>query len=76
MIIQSVEKIHTWRYDNVFAEQSSDDIWQACCKVVKKSLKQSNIKADNIKGIGFESNQNMTNYHIRKTQGIFPIDKE
>ena len=29
-----------------------------------------------IKGIGFESNQNMTNYHIRKTQGIFPIDKE
>lgn len=29
-----------------------------------------------IKGIGFESNQNMTNYRIRKTQGIFPVDKE
>ena len=29
-----------------------------------------------IKGIGFESNQNITNYHIRKTQGIFPVDKE
>lgn len=28
-----------------------------------------------IKGIGFESNQNMTVYHIRKTNGIFPVDK-
>jgi LPS export ABC transporter protein LptC len=29
-----------------------------------------------IKGIGFESNQNMTNYHIKKTQGIFPVDNK
>ena len=29
-----------------------------------------------IKGIGFDSNQNMTNYHIRKTQGIFPVDQK
>jgi len=28
-----------------------------------------------IKGVGFESNQNMTNYHIRNTKGIFPADK-
>lgn len=29
-----------------------------------------------IKGVGFESNQNMTNYHIKKTKGIFPVEKE
>jgi LPS export ABC transporter protein LptC len=28
-----------------------------------------------IKGVGFESNQNMTNYHIRVVKGIFPVDK-
>ena len=28
-----------------------------------------------IKGIGFESNQNMTNYHIKKSNGIFPVAK-
>ncbi len=26
-----------------------------------------------IKGIGFESNQNMTKYSIRKNQGVFPV---
>jgi LPS export ABC transporter protein LptC len=29
-----------------------------------------------VKGIGFESNQNMTNYHIRVVKGIFPVDKK
>jgi LPS export ABC transporter protein LptC len=29
-----------------------------------------------IKGIGFESNQNMTNYTIKKTKGIFPVDEK
>lgn len=28
-----------------------------------------------IKGIGFESNQNMTVYKIKQTKGIFPVDK-
>jgi len=29
-----------------------------------------------IKGIGFESNQAMTHYTIRKIQGIFPVDEK
>ena len=29
-----------------------------------------------ITGIGFESDQNMTNYTIRKPQGIFPVDEK
>lgn len=29
-----------------------------------------------IKGVGFESNQYMTNYHIRKSNGVFPVAKD
>ena len=29
-----------------------------------------------IKGVGFDSNQNMTDYHIRKINGIFPVENK
>lgn len=36
--------------------------------------KGQNAKGTIIKGVGFESNQQMTKYTIRKPTGIFPID--
>jgi len=29
-----------------------------------------------IKGVGFDSNQDMTNYHIRKINGVFPVQND
>jgi len=55
MIIQVKKEIHTWHYDNVFVEQSSDEIWKICCTIVKQSLNQSGISANDIKGIGFDA---------------------
>ena len=29
-----------------------------------------------IKGVGFDSNQDMTNYHIRRIKGVFPVQND
>ncbi|KAJ3023637.1 hypothetical protein HKX48_002186 [Thoreauomyces humboldtii] len=36
-------------------EQSSDDIWQACCKAVATAVKASGIDSTTVKGIGFDA---------------------
>ncbi|KAI8995895.1 FGGY carbohydrate kinase domain-containing protein [Gaertneriomyces semiglobifer] len=36
-------------------EQSSDDIWDACCCAVTEAVRASNVAVDAIKGIGFDA---------------------
>jgi FGGY-family pentulose kinase len=47
--------IQHWQPQPDFHEQSSDDIWRACCSAVQGALKQAEIAADSIRGIGFDA---------------------
>lgn len=55
MLGQGSSNIRIWRPELDFIEQSSDDIWQACCKAVIKAMLQAGVSAKNIKGIGFDA---------------------
>jgi len=43
MLGQASREIRLWRPEPDFAEQSSDDIWAACCAAVKEALAEAAI---------------------------------
>lgn len=45
--------ISTWSPAPDFYEQSSDDIWHACCTVIKKVT--ADVSPDSVRGIGFDA---------------------
>lgn len=47
--------IQIWKPQADFVEQSSDNIWSACCEVVRKAIKDAGISSDQVKGIGFDA---------------------
>ncbi|MGJ4897874.1 FGGY-family carbohydrate kinase [Bradyrhizobium oligotrophicum] len=47
--------IQTWHEAGDVVEQSSDDIWRACCASVKAALAEAAIVPELIKGIGFDA---------------------
>ena len=47
--------IQMWRPQSDFVEQSSDDIWRACCAAVRDAVEQAAVSADQIRGIGFDA---------------------
>ncbi|XP_062509444.1 FGGY carbohydrate kinase domain-containing protein-like [Corticium candelabrum] len=49
----SVQPVTIWNEEQNHYEQSSRDIWQACCSAVKGTLSSSGISSFQIKGIGF-----------------------
>ncbi|XP_030851970.1 FGGY carbohydrate kinase domain-containing protein isoform X1 [Strongylocentrotus purpuratus] len=49
----AVEPIKIWNPCESFYEQSSDDIWRACCKTVKQVT--SDDLAESVQGIGFDA---------------------
>jgi FGGY-family pentulose kinase len=55
MLAQASQPIRMWKPKPDFVEQSSDDIWRACCTSMKAALKKSGAKAGEIKGIGFDA---------------------
>lgn len=55
MAAQASEPIKMWKPKADFVQQSSDDIWAACCISVKRAMKKSGIKPDEIQGIGFDA---------------------
>ncbi|XP_062129514.1 FGGY carbohydrate kinase domain-containing protein [Drosophila sulfurigaster albostrigata] len=50
---QAVEAIKTWTPEPHYYEQSSEDIWQAICKVVKHVI--AGVDKQKVKGIGFDA---------------------
>ncbi|XP_017843809.2 FGGY carbohydrate kinase domain-containing protein [Drosophila busckii] len=50
---QAVQEIKTWTPEPHYYEQSTDDIWQAICKVVKQVI--AGINKSQVKGIGFDA---------------------
>ena len=51
----AVHPIRMWRPQPDFVEQSSDDIWRACCAAVREAVEQSGIEPRQVKGIGFDA---------------------
>ncbi len=51
----AVHPIQVWRPQPDFVEQSSTDIWPACCTVVREAVEQAGIEPRQIKGIGFDA---------------------
>lgn len=55
MVGIATHTIETWRPETDFVEQSSDDIWQTCCKSVRVAVGEAGITPENIRGIGFDA---------------------
>ena len=49
MLGSAAHPIQMWKQGD-FVEQSSDDIWSACCKVVTEALANADVKKEQIKG--------------------------
>ena len=49
------EPIQSWRPEEDFVEQSSDDIWDACGKAIRAALVEAGIEARQIRGVGFDA---------------------
>jgi FGGY-family pentulose kinase len=55
MLAAARHPIHRWEPEVDFAEQSSEDIWQAAAHAVRESVEQSKISPGNVNGIGFDA---------------------
>ena len=53
MLGQCIKDITTWQPESDFVEQSSADIWEACCQAVKGALGSAGMRAAHVRGIGF-----------------------
>ncbi len=54
-LASAVREIRLWRPEPDFVEQSSEDIWRACCGCVREVLKIGGISPDKVRGIGFDA---------------------
>ncbi|MFH5884670.1 FGGY-family carbohydrate kinase [Halalkalibaculum sp. DA3122] len=55
MVAMHSHPIKMWRPRADFVEQSSDDIWDACCRSIKEVLNKSDIRPKQVKGVGFDA---------------------
>ncbi len=55
MLAQASQPITMWKPKPDFVEQSSDNIWRACCTAMKAALKKSGANPAHIAGIGFDA---------------------
>jgi D-ribulokinase len=47
--------IEIWREPGDIVEQSSDDIWAACCSALRAAMAEANLPPEAIAGIGFDA---------------------
>jgi FGGY-family pentulose kinase len=55
MLAHASQTIQLWYPEPEFAEQSSEDIWKACCAVVRKALADAKLKPEQVAGVGFDA---------------------
>jgi FGGY-family pentulose kinase len=51
----AVRPIQTWRPQTDFVEQSSTDIWRACCECVREVLQLGGVAPESVRGLGFDA---------------------
>lgn len=49
------QPIRMWREAGDIVEQSSDDIYRACCASVHAAMREAGVSADDVAGIGFDA---------------------
>jgi FGGY-family pentulose kinase len=59
MLADASRPIEIHRPQTDFVEQSSDDIWRACCASVKQAMSVAGADASRVKGIGFDATCSM-----------------
>ncbi len=47
--------IRMWKPQADFVEQSSDDIWRACCEAVRGAMRGAGVDSRRVAGIGFDA---------------------
>lgn len=52
---QGVAEIRIWRPQEDFAEQSSEDIWQAAGKAIRVALAAAGAPPESVRGVGFDA---------------------
>lgn len=55
MLAHHAEAIQIWRPAPDFAQQSSEDIWQAIARAVRKVLSDAAVSPEQVRGIGFDA---------------------
>ncbi len=50
-----VHPIATWRPEEDFVEQSSEDIWRACGEAVRAAMSEAGARPAEVRGIGFDA---------------------
>jgi FGGY-family pentulose kinase len=55
MLAAASQEIRIWRPEPDFVEQSSTDIWRACCDAVRRALADAGVAAEHVRGIGFDA---------------------
>jgi FGGY-family pentulose kinase len=51
----AVRPIQMWRPQPDFVEQSSTDIWRACCECVREVLQLGGVTPESVHGLGFDA---------------------
>jgi FGGY-family pentulose kinase len=51
----ATKAIQTWKPQEDFVEQSSEDIWAACAFSVKAALQQAGVRPEQVRGVGFDA---------------------
>ena len=55
MLASAVSAFEVFHPQADFVEQSSDDIWRACCEAVRTALALAKLEPEAVKGIGFDA---------------------
>lgn len=55
MLAHASQAIQLWYPEPEFVEQSSEDIWRACCKVVKQAIADAGVRPEQVAGVGFDA---------------------
>ncbi len=55
MLASAVEPIKMWKPKPDYAEQSSDDIWRAVCKVTRSCREQADLPPEAVAGISYDA---------------------
>lgn len=59
MLASETHPIEMWKPEVDFAEQSSEDIWQAVCRAVRGAVNEAAINPEQVEGIGFDATCSM-----------------
>lgn len=55
MLAAASHPIRMWKPEPDFVEQSSEDIWAACCRASRDALAKAGVEPGRVKGVGFDA---------------------